>query len=177
MDDFIHKARSGANELFGGLEGAAQCILTSDSTANVRGGSRYPMQAFQSPFIGKSVEDIYKIFSDKIRGEKSKALADFAFFACTILDEQTAKDKSTCLIVSDAPDGENEIGPKKWAYRTIRTEFANSLYHAIKLDEQRETILELKEDKEDLELIRWQDEYSGKVDPEKWERLPADGAS
>ena len=115
----------------------------------------YPLKPFDSPFIGKSVDDIYNIFVEKIRGPGDKSLPDFAFWVFAILDEQTAKDKSTCLIVSDAPDGSNQIGPKKWAYRTVWTEFANSLYRTVTLDHMKLSILKMKEQKDGKELITW----------------------
>ena len=151
------------------------------------------MTAFQSPFIGKSVEDIHSIFVDRIRGDGEAALPDFAYFTFTILDEQTAKDKSTCLVVCTAPDDdedddedeeeddeddedEEDKDKDKPTYRYVRTEFANSLYHAVQLDHQRETVSEIKDLNDGADLIRWEDEEgAGDVDQGDWQRLQVNG--
>ena len=182
LDDFIHKSRSGAIEMYGDMPAVAHCILQSEDTSVVTRASRYPMRPFVSPFLDKSVEQILDIFVDKIRGPGHTFQPTFAYFVFTILDEQMAKDGSTCLLVCNSfrekrESEEDEISQEsKASYRSVRTEFANSLYHAAKLEDETETLLELKADNDDADLIKWETEVTS-ADPESWERLPVDGAS
>lgn len=70
--------------------GASPCILETTDLDSVQHGSRKPAQAFESPFLGKT--------DDEIRAwVKEHTHPSFATLTFTILDEGTIKNK-TCRV-------------------------------------------------------------------------------
>jgi hypothetical protein len=76
--------------LIDGDVGASSCILETTDLDSITHGSRKPMRAFKSPFLGKSDDEI----RTWIKEHKHPNFAQLTF---TILDEDTIKNK-TCRV-------------------------------------------------------------------------------
>ena len=80
-------------------------------------GSRKPMEAFESPFLGMSKEEVRRFFVEKVVPHPAFTSLTFA-----IMDEDTVERKS-CVVAVDSE-------PLKY----IRTDFFASLYNMIPLE-------------------------------------------
>ncbi len=86
--------------------------------------SDYPASGtFTAPFKGKTIEEIYNHFLSLVRAVDGVP-AMFGVHALVVLDEQTAEDRDTCLLVSDN-DGRLE---------SRRAEFEVALFHLVCLE-------------------------------------------
>jgi hypothetical protein len=95
--------------------GVSPCILTTTDLDSITHGSRKPMRAFESPFLGKS--------DDEIRAwMKEHEHPNFARLTFTILDEHTIKNK-TC-----------RVGYTRGDDRMLITDFYANLYIRVPIE-------------------------------------------
>jgi hypothetical protein len=124
LENFLEAPRHWNEELFDSA--AAVSILDSeDLSAHTKGSEPQSdlFKSFQSPFIGKSVTEIFSTFSDLVK-PLEKIPSFWAMHSFIILDDQTAADKTTCLLVSDM-SGEMQ---------TRRAEFEVFLAHLVPVE-------------------------------------------
>jgi hypothetical protein len=88
LDEYIDKFYKGSFDLADQDCGTAPCILETDNLDSITHGSRQPMRAFKSPFLGKSDNEIRAW----MREHKHPSFSQLTF---TILDNDTVKNK-TC---------------------------------------------------------------------------------
>ena len=122
--------------------GMAWYIATSTSAAGVQQGTRTPVAAFRSPFLGKDIVDLYGIWRAHFvqpRALEPSAPQAFAANTFCILDGRTLDDR-TAVIASD------ESG----SLDAVRCVFAEALYNAVPLEMRTVTIAFLR--------LRWADE-------------------
>lgn len=92
LDEYIDQCYQGCFALAEMDAGAAICILETTNLDSITHGSRQPMRAFKSPFLGKSDDEIRTWM-------KEHEHPSFGQLAFTILDEDTVKNK-TCRVGS-----------------------------------------------------------------------------
>lgn len=118
LDEFVDESYQGCLKLGAGDSvGGAPCILASKDLDAVAHGSRKPMQAFESPFVGMSKEEVRDFFVKNVAPHSA-----FTSYAFAIMDEDSAE-KKTCVVAVDDK-------PLKW----IRTDFFASMYNMVPLE-------------------------------------------
>lgn len=75
------------------------------------------MQAFESPFLGMSKEDVQDFFVKDVAPHKAFTSGTFA-----IMDRDSAKEKTCLVVVNDEP------------LKSMRTDFFASMYNMIPLE-------------------------------------------
>lgn len=91
LDEFIEQAYEGCYAMVDdGEVGASPCILDTTDLSSITHGSRKPMPDFDSPFIGKTDNEIRQWMKD----HKNPNFAECTFI---ILNEDTIKNK-TCRV-------------------------------------------------------------------------------
>ena len=98
--------------------GGAPCILQTTDLSSIAHGSRKPMQAFDSPFLGKTDSEIRTFMQEN----RNKHFASLTF---TIFDEETIKNK-TCRI-GDASEKCDE--------RILLTDFYTNMVVRVPIEE------------------------------------------
>ncbi len=91
-------------------------LITTRDVASITKATSPPVPAFQSPFLGASVDEIRQFARDHLGGGR---ISDANI---VLLDQKTVEDSSTCLLITS----------KDWPqvpgdFRTVRSDFASSL--------------------------------------------------
>ncbi|KFY29507.1 hypothetical protein V493_02326 [Pseudogymnoascus sp. VKM F-4281 (FW-2241)] len=98
LDELIDEAKNGLCGMIGddrGVPGDCLCILDTENLDSVIHGSRKPMQPFESPFIGMTDDEVRSWMNEHHQHPH------FAEFAFAVLDEDTVKNKTCCIEVTD----------------------------------------------------------------------------
>ena len=125
------------------IGGAGALFIMQSNHIVARHGSRPPIQPFESPCLGNSVEDIYGSFKRGVVPQEYFTEHTFA-----VVDDQTASDK-TILVASDA----------EGSLQTVRTDFWSSLHAMVPFEMKTITVQQSSEGNGliNKELIKKQD--------------------
>ncbi|KIN09074.1 hypothetical protein OIDMADRAFT_23793 [Oidiodendron maius Zn] len=116
LDEFIDQAYEGCFAMVDdGDVGASPCILETTDLNSVQHGSRKPARAFESPFLGKTDDEIREWV-------KEHPHPSFAQLTFTILDEDTIKNK-TC-----------RVGYTRGDDRILITDFYATMYVRVPIE-------------------------------------------
>jgi hypothetical protein len=94
LDEYIDKSYQGAFDLADQVVGVAPCILETTDLNSINHGSRQPMRAFKSPFLGKSDDEIRTWVNEQNDPNERPFFSRLTF---TILDNDAIKNK-TCRV-------------------------------------------------------------------------------
>ena len=133
-----------------GLEtigGAGALYIIETNQLSVEHGSRPPMKAFNSPYFGNSLEDVYGSYQRCVVPQDYFTKCSFA-----VLDEKTASEK-TVLLASDN-DG---------SLQTLRSDFWSSLKNLVSFEMQTLTVKEAGAGANGIITRRFEEEQKEKI--------------
>jgi len=120
LDEFIDESYQGCLKLGAGDSvGGAPCILQSKDLDEVAHGSRKPMQAFESPFLGMSKEEVRDFFVENVVPHSAFTSLTFA-----IMDEDTVSKKTCVVAVNDQASN----------LKSLRADFYASMFNMVPLE-------------------------------------------
>ena len=76
-------------------------LASTDTRMKILSASREPVKRFQSPFLGKTLEEIYAIFTGSSPGFDRSGPENWSSHVFVVLDKATLSDPPTALVASD----------------------------------------------------------------------------